>query len=327
MITRRHLLASATAGLAALPLAGRAQQVNLPVVGFLNPRSPERAADVVAAFRSGLAEAGYIEGKNVLVEYRWAQDQNDRLPALAGELAGRPVKVIVAGATTSARAAIATTNSIPIVFTTALDPVQLGLVASLARPGGNVTGVTFFSTVLVPKQLELLHELVPGATIVGLLINPSSPSGGVSASLARPAARALGLELQVMDAQNETELSAVFARMAEQKIGALLLGVEPFFDSRPERVVALATRYALPTVYYAREFVHAGGLISYGASLLDAYRRAGAYAGRILKGAKPAELPILQPTKFEMAINLKIAKELGLTVPAAVLARADEIIE
>ena len=299
----------------------------IPVVGFLNPRSPNRAAAVVRAFQKGFSETGFVEGQNVAVEYRWAEDRIDRLPELAADLVRREVSVIVAGATPSARAAMAATKSIPIVFTTAGDPVRLGLVSSLGRPTGNVTGATFFSSVLVAKQVELLHELVPKAAAIGILVNPKAPTTEPSVQDAQAAAKAVGKQIRVLPAGSVPEIDATFASLAQYKIDALLVAVDPLFDSRPDHVVALAARYAVPTVYYVREFAEAGGLISYGAELTDAYHQAGVYAGLILKGAKPADLPVMQPTKFQLVINRKAAVALDLDIPQAILVRADEVIE
>ena len=309
------------------PLAAHAQQRDLPVVGFLNPRSPEQAEYVVSAFRQGLKEAGYTEGQNVAVEYRWAQNQYARLPDLAADLVRRRVSVIVAGATNSARAAMAATRTVPIVFTTAVDPVRLGLVSGLSRPGGNVTGSTFYSSILVAKQIELLHEMAPKPAAIGMLVNPNGVTAAPSSSDAEAAVRTIGQRLHVVRASSEHELSEAFAALAQLRVGALVIAVDPFFDSRPDLVASLAARLGVPTIYYAGEFVRAGGLFSYGASLTDAYRQAGVYAGRILHGAHPGELPVLQPTKFELLINMKTAKALGIAVPPSILARADEVIE
>jgi putative tryptophan/tyrosine transport system substrate-binding protein len=312
-------------GAAAWPLAARAQQSTVPVIGFLTSRTPKQAEYLVAAIREGLKEVGYIEGQNVAVEYRYAEGQYGRLPALAADLVGRQVAVIIAGGT--AGPTIAATKIIPIVFTTGFDPVETGLVSSLNRPGGNVTGATFYSGALGAKQIELLRELAPSTATFGLLVNPN---GVIAASQVRDtqsAARTIGRELRVLNAGTEREIDEAFAAMAKLSNAALLISVDPFFDSRPKQLIDLAARHALPTACYLRDFVKAGGLISYGASITDTYRQVGNYAGRILKGEKPADLPVMRPTKFELAINLATAKALGLTVPPSLLTTADEVIE
>jgi putative ABC transport system substrate-binding protein len=315
------LLAGAMTAAGAL----HAQQKAMPVIGFLGIGSPGPVAASVAAFRQGLSETGYVEGQNVAVEYHWAKGSSDRLPALADDLVGLKVDVIVTqGGTLPALAAKTATSTIPIVFTGG-DPVATGLVASLARPGGNLTGFTFFFVELVPKRLELLSELVPQARVIALLVNPRSPN--IWLGEVQQAARTRGVQLPILKAATESEIDAAFASLVELHAGALLIGPDPFFNDRREQLVALASRYALATSYEWRESVAAGGLISYGPSLTAAYRQVGIYAGRILKGEKPADLPVQQPTKFELVINLKTAKELGLTVPPSILARADEVIE
>ena len=314
-------------GAAAWPIAVRAQQSALPMVGFLNPRSPARGAAVAAAFRQGLSDAGYDDGRNVAVEYGWADDQYDRLPALAAGLIARGVKVIVAGGG-SWVAAKGASDTLPIVFTTGLDPVRTGMVKSLNRPEGNLTGATFYSGgALVAKQMELLRELVPNLGVLALLSHPSSPSAAPQQADAEAAARKNGVELRVVKVVDAGDLDRAYSSLAQPRVDALLLSVDPFFDSRPDQVVARAAKARIPTLYYIREFVDAGGLIAYGASILETYRQAGRYAGRILGGAKPADLPVVQPTRFELVINLKTAKTLGLAIPPTLLARADAVIE
>jgi putative ABC transport system substrate-binding protein len=322
---RRDLLTLAGAAIA-VPIAARAQQKALPVIGFLGIGSPGPVrAPYLAAFRQGLSETAYIEGQNLAVEYRWAEGSSDRLPALAADLVGRKVDVIVTqGGTLPALAAKNATSTIPIVFTGG-DPVEHGLVASFARPGGNLTGFTFFLVELVPKRLELLSELVPEARVIALLVNPTGPSSWLED--VQKAARTKGVELPILKATTASEIDAAFASLVELHADALLIGPDPFFNDRREQLVALASRLALPTSYEWRESVAAGGLISYGPSLTAAYRQVGIYAGRILKGAKPADLPVQQPTRFELVVNLKTAEALGLTVPPSILARADEVIE
>jgi ABC-type uncharacterized transport system substrate-binding protein len=309
--------------------AGRplpAQQKAMPVIGFLGIGSPGPVrAPYLAAFRQGLSETGYIEGQNLSIEFRWAEGSSDRLPALAADLVGHKVDVIVTqGGILPALAAKGATSTIPIVFTGGA-PVEQGLVASLARPGGNLTGFTFFLIELVPKRLELLSELVPEARVIALLVNPSPPNSWLGEL--QQAARTKGVQLLILKAATESEIDAAFASLVELRAGALLVGPDPFFNDRREQLVALAARYALPTSYEWRESVAAGGLISYGPSLTAAYRQVGIYAGRILKGEKPADLPVQQPTRFELVVNLQTAKALGLTVPPSILARADEVIE
>ena len=322
---RRREFITLIGSAAVLPRAARAQKSAMPVIGFLSSRTSEQAGYVVAAFRKGLEEAGYVEGKNVTTEFRFADGQNDRLPELAADLVRRQVAVIVAGGTSGpAKQATAT---IPIVFTTGNDPVEAGLVKRVNQPEGNMTGATFFSGALIGKQLELLREIAPNTRHIGLLINPKSPAAELQTKDALTATLAVALQFEVFRASTQSELETPFASLARLPNAALLVGVDPFFDSRPDQFATLAARYRVPTVYNLREFVVAGGLMSYGASITDTYRQAGVYAGRILKGSKPSELPIQFPTRFELVINLKTAKALGLPVPPTLLARADEVIE
>jgi putative ABC transport system substrate-binding protein len=315
-------------GAAAWPLAARAQQPGLPVIGFLDSASLEARRDLVAAFHRGLKETGYVEGQNVAIEYRWADGQNDRSPALAADLVRRQVAVIAACDLVSALAAKAATTTIPIAFFTGGDPVQLGLVASLNRPGGNLTGVTSLNVELGQKRLELLHELIPTATMIALLVNPTNPNlAEPTTKDAQAAARVLGLQLHILHASAERDFDAVFASLVQLQAGALVIGPDAFFNSRIEQLGALAASHAVPTIYQYREFAAAGGLMSYGGSITDSYRLAGVYTGRILKGEKPADLPVQQATKVQLIINLKTAKALGLTVPITLLGRADEVIE
>ena len=315
-------------GAAAWPLAARAQQPAMPVVGFVSGASSQGYARPLSAFLKGLAETGYVEHHNVSIEYRWAEGQNDRLPALAADLVQRRVAVIVATTTPATLAAKAATMTIPIVFEMASDPVRLGLVASLNRPGGNVTGVTQLNVELAPKRLELLHEALPTASVMALLVNPTDPA--ISEPTTRgllSAARTLGLELHVLNASTERDFDVVFAKLIQLRAGGLVISSDALFTSQIEQLAALAVRHAVPAIYTWREFAAAGGLMSYGADTADAYRLAGVYTGRILKGEKAAYLPVQQATKVEFFINLKTARALGITFPLSLLGRADEVIE
>jgi putative ABC transport system substrate-binding protein len=327
-VRRREFITLFGGAAASWPLMVRAQQPGLPLVGFLSSRSPGESAMHLGAFRRGLNEAGYIEGQNVAIEYRWADGQYDRLPALASELVARRVMVIAAtGGNVSALAAKAATSTIPIVFIVGDDPVKLGLVNSLNRPDANATGASVFTTELGAKRLELLLELVPTASVIGLLINPNYQGAVAEAAAVRAAARESGRQILVLHASSEREIDAVFVGFAQQRIDALLIDADALFVSRRDHLVALVARHSIPAIYDLREFAAVGGLMSYGTSLADAYRIVGGYTGRILKGAEPAELPVQQSVKVEFAINLKTAKALGLSFPMTLLGRADEVIE
>jgi putative ABC transport system substrate-binding protein len=323
---RRREFLGVLGGAVTWPLAARTQQA-MPAIGFLNGGARDAFAPMVEAFRRGLGEHGYEEGRNIAIEYRWAEGQFDRLPAMAADLVGRNAAVIAALGPPAALAAKAATSTIPIVFVTGFDPVQAGLVASLNRPGGNITGVHVFLIGLEGKRLGLLRELVPQAALMGLLVNPRSPDSEAQSKALRAAARAVGQNIVVVEAGSDGEFDAAFAVLPQRQVGALVVAADQFFTARRERIIALAARYAMPAIYELREFAVAGGLMSYGTSLLDGYYQNGVYVGRILKGAKAADLPVVQSTKFEFVINLKTAKALGLEVPAGVSAMADEVIE
>jgi putative ABC transport system substrate-binding protein len=325
---RREIILALAGAAAAWPLAVRAQQPAMPAIGFLNSLRQRDRPNLQAAFRRGLSEAGYVDGRNVTIESRFAENQHDRLPALAADLVGRKVAVIAAtGGGASILAAMAATKTIPIVFTTGGDPVQQGYVASLNRPGSNVTGVSWFANLVTGKGLGLLHELVPNAAVIALLVNPRLPETARMEGEGREAARSLGLQLLILNASIPSEIDASFATMRQQRVGALLVGADPFLSSRTQQIVALAARDAIPAMYANREFVEEGGLMSYGNDTADSYRRAGVHVGRILNGAAPADLPVDQATKFELVVNVKAAKAVGLTIPESFLARADEVIE
>jgi ABC-type uncharacterized transport system substrate-binding protein len=314
-------------GAAAWPLAARAQQP-MPVIGFMSGRSPEDSAHLVDAFRDGLAENGFVEGQTITIEFRWANGQYDRLPALAADLVSRHVAVLVGvGGDVSAVAAKRATATIPVVFGMGSDPIKVGLVESLNRPGGNATGFTLLTNELEPKRLGLLRDLVPNAGLYGVLVNPSFPPAERELQDVEEAARTIGQRLFVAKASNDAELDAGFASLLQQQVSALLVNPDPYFDTRRDRIVAFAGEHRLPAIFQFREYATAGGLISYGPSITDSYRQAGVYAGRILKGAQPADLPVVQPTKFEFVINLKTAKALGIKISDNVLSLADEVIE
>jgi putative ABC transport system substrate-binding protein len=324
---RRKFITLLGGAAATWSLAVRAQQPAMPVIGFLNSRSRDDTAHLVAAFRRGLSETAYIDGQNVAIEYRWADGQYDRLPAMAAELAKIPVAVLAAtGGEPSALAAKAATSIIPIVFIVS-DPVKLGLVTSYNRPGGNATGMSGLTTALEAKRFGLLHELVPGAVTIGALVNPLYPQSEEQSRDLQEAALSLGLNIEILRASNDREIDAAFESVAQRKIPAFQVAADPFFDTRRVKIIALATQHRLPTIYQAREYAVGGGLMSYGIDFSDLYRQVGIYTGRIIKGAKPTDLPVMQPTKFEFVINLKTAKALGLEVPPTLLVRADEVIE
>jgi ABC-type uncharacterized transport system substrate-binding protein len=325
---RRREFISLLGTAAAWPLTARAQQPPMPVIGFLHSASPEPFAHLVAAFREGLKDAGFIEGQNVAIEYRWANGQYDQLPALASDLVKRRVAVIAtAGGTSSGLAAKKATATIPIVFSVGDDPVKLGLVASLSHPGENITGVSNLLGALDAKKLGLLREIAPKATVIGILENPTIAAVKDRLNSVQEAARSIGQQIQIFYARDEPSLEATFPRLVQSGIGALVVGADPFFNSRRDQLVALASRYAIPAIYETRDYVVAGGLMSYGTKLAEAYRQVGIYAGRILKGDKPADLPVVQSSKFELVINVKTANALGLAVPNSMQLLADEVIE
>ena len=324
---KRRELITLLGSAVAWPLAARGQQSAMPVIGFLGSTAPEAYLDRVRAFRQGLSESGYVEGRNVAIEYRWAEGHYDRLSVLAADLVRSGVSVIVAHAIPAALAAKAATSTIPIAFAIGVDPIEVGLVTSLSRPGGNLTGAVSLAVELAPKRLELVHELIPGATAVAYLVNPSRPTAKDETKVMQAVARSLALELRALQAKTEGEFDAVFARLAQEGAGPLVIGVDAFFNSRSDQLAALALRYRVPAIYQYREFAAAGGLMSYGASATDTARQVGVYSGRILKGEKPGDLPVVQSTKAELVVNLKTAKALNLKMPTALLVRADEVIE
>jgi putative tryptophan/tyrosine transport system substrate-binding protein len=326
-IRRRQFIVTLGGAAAAWPLAARGQQATIPVIGFLNSQSPDAIADRVRGFRRGLKDAGYVEGENIAIEFRWAEARLDRLPALAAELARRQVVVIVAANTASALAAKVATTTIPVVFNVAEDPVKLGLVASLSRPGGNLTGINFFSGELAAKRLELLRELLPGVTRVAALVNPTGPTAETALRDIDPAAHAMGMQIKVLKASTSGEINAVFATFVRDRPDALFVSPDSVFTARRVQLAHLTTRHGIPATYASREYAEVGGLMSYGSNQSDNYRQVGGYVGRILKGAKPADLPVVQSSKFELVINAETARTLGLTVPPSLLATADEVIE
>jgi putative tryptophan/tyrosine transport system substrate-binding protein len=325
---RRAFIKLLGAATAAWPLAARAQQPAMPVIGFLDVRSPEALGERLRGFRQGLQQTGYVEGENVAIEYRWAENQTDRLPALAADLVRRRVAVIATAAPPPAFAAKAATTTIPIVFNVGSDPVKLGLVASLARPGGNLTGISILSVELSTKRLELLREVVPRAIRVAVLVNPANPSiTETTLAELEPASRAMGLQIQVLKASTSREINEAFATFLHERPDALFVALDAFFNSRRVQLVNLASRYTMPATFVFREFVEVGGLMSYGPDIVDAYRQMGIYVGRILRGAKPVDLPVVQASKYELVINAEAARMLGLTVPPTLLSTADEVIE
>src|SRR6516225_6062800 len=325
---RRREFITLLGGAAPWPLAVRAQQPAMPVIGFLGSELPDLYVDRLRAFRQGLNEASFVEGRNVAIEYRWAEGQYDRLPGLADDLVRRRVTVMVATSTPAVLAAKAATTTIPIAFLTGTDPVAMGVVASLNRPGGNMTGVSNLNTEMGAKQLELLHAVIPSATVIALLVNPTDPIIVETLSKGlQTAARAIQREILLVSASTEREIDTAFTTLVQRKVGALVVGNDPFFNARPDQLVALAARHAVPAIYPYREFAAAGGLMSYGSNLADPYRLVGIHTGRILRGEKPADMPVQLVTKIELVINLKTAKALGLEVPPSLLARADEVIE
>ena len=324
---RRELITLLGGATVAWPFPARAQHPAIPVIGYLSSGSRGGDAFRVAALRQGLNEAGYVEGRNVEIEYRWAENQPDRLPELTADLIRRPVSVIMLGSTATVRVAKAATTTIPIVFVMGGDPVKLGFVESLSRPGGNLTGVSYLSLNLLAKRFEVLHETVPNAALIGYLINPANANVDANTRDVRSAAELFGQKLIMVQANTEGELEAAFATFVQARVGALFIDDDPFFNSRPAQLATLAAKHALPAIYPLREYAAAGGLMSYGSSLTDSYRQAGVYVGRILKGEKPADLPVAQATKIELIINVRTAKKLGVTFPLPLLGRADEVIE
>ncbi len=325
---RRREFIGLVGGAAAWPVSARAQQAAIPVVGFLNPRAATDAPQFTAAFRQGLEDVGFVEGQNVLIEYRFAGNQDDRLPALAADLVDRKVAVIAAAPSQAVLAAKAATKTIPIVFEIGFDPVRLGLVASLSRPGGNLTGVTQLNEEVAPKRLELLHELVPTATAMALLVNPAEPAVAENRTkVTMSAARTLGLKLHVLNASSDRDFEPVFANLIQLRADGLVIGGGAFLTGKSKQLAEMAVRFAVPAIFESRDFVAAGGLISYGGSITDAYRLAGVYTGRVLKGERPADMPVQQATKIELFLNLKTAKALGIAVPNTLLVAADEVIE
>jgi len=325
-MNRRELIALVGGAAVMWPLAARAQR-QMPVIGYLGTGSPESDVNRLTGLKAGLSEAGYAEGRNVAIQYRWAEDQYDRLPGLADDLVSRQVAAIVVVGTPSALAAKAATSTIPIVFNVSVDPVQFGLVAALNRPGGNVTGVVVLNVAVMAKRAELLHELVPNTGLVAMLANPTNPATEPETREVRAATQSLGLQLQVANASKETDIEAAFASLVQQRAGALVVSADTLFTNHHERIVALAAHNGMPAIYAYRQYPAAGGLVSYGSNLSESYRPVGVYVGKILKGAKPADLPVQQVTKLELVINMKTAKTLGLTVPLSLLGRADEVIE
>jgi len=327
-MSRREFIALIGSATAAWPLAARAQQAAMPVIGWLSARSPAEAASVLQAFRQGLGQVGYFEGKNVTIEYRWAEGRYDQLPALAAELVSRQVTVIAAtGGEPSPLAAKAATTTIPIVCTLGGDPVETGLVASLNKPGGNLTGTTIMAVEMGPKRLDLARQLVPNATAVAMLVNPNFPTASAEAREVQTAARLAGIQINLLNASTESEIDNAFTTAVEQRSGALIIGTDPFLLGQRDQLVRLAARYTVPTIYFLREFVEAGGLMSYGPNIANGYRQAGVYTGLILNGANPANLPIVRPTQFLLYLNIRTAKTQGIQIPPLLLALADEVIE
>ncbi len=325
---RREFIATVGTMAALWPLGAWSQQQGRLVVGFLSARSPDESVDVISEFRRGMRQSGFVEGQNITVAFRWAEGRYERLGPLAAELVGlRPAVIFAAGGPPSALAAKKATTSIPVVFVAGGDPVKLGLIASLNRPGGNVTGIHIFSAALEPKKLELLHELIPNAGVVCALVNPTNPNAQTVSKELEAAARTIGMQMRIIHASNEQELDMVFADWSKQRAGALVVTSEGFFDSERERIVGLSLKYSVAGIYPWREYVTAGGLMSYGSNLSDSYRQAGIYVARLLNGEKPSDLPIMQPSKFELVLNLKTARALGISIPPTLLARADEVIE